>query len=123
VGGTLIFSTHNPRSLVIGWHWDWESLRAMARRVSAGRRFLFGLALAALTCAKLALALFRASVESLPRALRRIKTRTFWSGDGYLFDPSHGGLWTHCAVPDRVTAELGKLRFAFLQILPEDHPQ
>ena len=123
VGGTLIFSTHNPRSLVVGWHWDWESLRARARRASAGSRLLIGLVLAALSCAKIALALFRVGVESVPRALRRIKTRTFWSGEGYLFDPSHGGLWTHCAVPDRVIAELGKLQFSFLEIEPEDHPR
>src|ERR1700727_1555697 len=123
VGGTLIFSTHNPRSLVVGWHWDWDRLRTMANRFSAASGFLFGLILAGLSCAKIGLALFRVGLESVPRALRRIRTRTFWLGEGYLFDPSHGGLWTHCAIPNRVIAELDKFQFTFLQVLPEDHPR
>jgi len=121
-GGTLIFSSHNPRSLVVGWHWDWDRLRTMANKASAGRRLLFGPALAGLSCAKLGVALYRAGVQSVPRALRRIRTRTFWLGEGYLFDPSHGGLWTHCAVPKRVVGDLHKFQFKFLQFLPEDHP-
>jgi len=121
--GTLIFSSHNPRSLVIGWHWDWDRLRTMANKASAGKRLISGLIWAGLFCAKLGVAVFRAGIQSVPRALRRIRTRAFWLGEGYLFDPSHGGLWTHCVVPDRVITELDKYQFKPLQILPEDHPR
>jgi len=123
VGGTLIFSSHNPRSLVVGWHWDWDRLRTLANKSSAESKLLFGLILAGLAGARLGVALFRAGVQSFPRAVRRLRTRTFWLGGGYLFDPSHGGLWTHCATPSRVIAELDKFQFTFLQILPEDHPR
>jgi SAM-dependent methyltransferase len=122
-GGTFIFSRHNPRSLVIGWHWDWDRLRNKANQVGGGNRFIAAPALAAFSVARFGLAVLRAAVPSIPRALRRIKTRTFWSGEGYLFDPTHGGLWAHCAVPKHVIAELNKFQFKFLQLLPEDHPR
>lgn len=123
VGGTLIFSSHNPRSLIVGWYWDWDRMRTLAHKSSAHNRLLFGLILAGLSCAKLGIAVFKAGVQSIPRAARRLRTRMFWLGEGYLFDPSHGGLWTHLAKPDRVIAELNKFQFTFLQILPEDHPR
>lgn len=122
-GGTFIFSRHNPRSLVIGWQWNWDRLRSKANEIGGGRRFMAVAALAAFSVGKFGLAMFRAAVPSIPRALRRIKTRTFWKGEGYLFDPTHGGLWAHCAVPKRVIAELNKFQFKLLQLLPEDHPR
>jgi SAM-dependent methyltransferase len=122
-GGTFIFSRHNPRSLVVGWDWDWDRLRNMAKDVGGGRRFIVGPILVGLSIAKLVLAVCRTLGRSIPRALRRIKTRTFWRGEGYQFDPTHGGLWTHCSVPKRVTAELNKFQFKLLQLLPEDHPR
>lgn len=122
-GGTFIFSCHNPRSLVVGWHWDWDRLRNMANEVGGGRRFMVVPVLAAFSIAKFGLAVPRAVVQSIPRALRRIKTRTFWRGEGYLFDSSHGGLWAHCSVPKRIIAELNKFQFKLLRLLPEDHPR
>jgi SAM-dependent methyltransferase len=122
-GGALIFSSHNPHSLVLGWDWDWNRLRIVANRITAGRRLLSGPVLAALTCAKVGLTLLRTGARSIPRAIRRIPTRTFWRGEGYLFDPSHGGLWTHCAAPGRVVAELNEFQFKFLQELPDDYPR
>jgi SAM-dependent methyltransferase len=120
-GGTFIFSCHNPRSLVM-WDWDWDRLRIMANEVAGARTFIVPLVLAGLSSAKFGLALFRA-VKSIPRAVQRITTRTFWRGEGYQFDPTHGGLWTHCSVPKRVIAELSKFQFKLVQMLPEDHPR
>jgi ubiquinone/menaquinone biosynthesis C-methylase UbiE len=122
-GGVLIFSSHNPQSLVVGWDWDWNRMRASAGRITQSKGFLWVPALAGLACAKAGLSFWRALVRSLPRALRRIRTRTFWRGEGYLFDPSHGGLMTHCGVPTFVLVELNQHRFKFLQQLPEDYPQ
>jgi SAM-dependent methyltransferase len=122
-GGTFIFSCHNPRSLVVGWDWNWDRLRTMADEVAGGRRFIVPLLLAGLSVAKFGLALFRAAVRSIPRAVQRITTRTFWRGEGYHFDPIHGGLWTHSSVPKRVIAELSKFQFKLVEMLPEDHPR
>ena len=121
--GTFIFSRHNPRSLVIGWYWNWDRLRNRANEVGRGRRIVAVPVLVAFSVAKFGLAAIRAAIPSIPRALRRIKTRTFWRGEGYLFESTHGGLWAHCAVPKRVIAELNKFQFKLLQLLPEDHPR
>lgn len=119
-GGTFVFSSHNPRSIVIGWDWDWNRLRQKARSISA--RY-FSIVLAGLSCAKFGRAVTRAGVQSIPRAVRRLRTKTYWRGEGYQFDPSHGGLWTHQATPRHVMAELAKAQFEFLEMVPEDHPR
>jgi SAM-dependent methyltransferase len=121
--GTFIFSSHNPRSLVVGWHWDWDRLGNMGNEVGGGRKFMVVPVVVGLSIAKFGLAALRTVVRSTPRALRRIKTRTFWRGEGYLFDSSHGGLWAHCSVPKRVVAELNRFQFKLLRVLPEDHPR
>lgn len=121
-GGVFIFSSHNPQSLVVGWDWDWKRTRASAHRITQGRGFLWAPAFVGVATAKAVLSFWRALVQSLPRAVRRIRTRTFWRGEGYLLDPSHGGLMTHCAVPKFVLVELKQHQFNFLQRLPEDYP-
>lgn len=123
-GGTFIFSCHNPRSVVLGWNWDWNGLRMKVQKMSGnGGKLYFRVVLAGLSCAKFGITLYRASVQSIPRAFRRLRTNVYWRGEGYWFDPSHGGLWTHQATPAHVIAELGSLQFKFLQVLPEDHPR
>lgn len=121
--GVLIFSSHNPRSVILGWDWDWDRLRARANKITGNEKILSGPVLAALCCVRASLGLWRTAGQSIPRALRRIPTRTFWSGEGYLYDPSHGGLWTHCGTPPRVTAELHRMQFQVLRKLPEDYPR
>jgi hypothetical protein len=61
-------------------------------------------------------------VASLSRAVRRIPTRAFWHGEGYLFDPAHGGLMTHCWIPDRVINELERYGFQCQKVLGNDYP-
>jgi SAM-dependent methyltransferase len=122
-GGTFVFSCHNPRSLVVGWNWDWDRLRNMANEIASGRRFIAAFVLGGLSTVKFGLALFGAAVQSIPRAVQRIATRTFWRGEGYQLDSTHGGLWTHWSVPRRVIAEFNKFQFQLVQILPEDHPR
>jgi SAM-dependent methyltransferase len=122
-GGVFIFSSHNPQSLVVGWDWDWNRLRKRADRITGGGKLLSGLVSAGLACAKLGLTLLRTGAQSIPRATRRIPTRMFWRGEGYWFDPTHGGLLTHCAVPSQVISELEHCHFKLLQELPEDYPR
>jgi len=121
-GGMFIFSTHNPRSLIVGWHWDSNRLRSIATRVTGGSRLLSMPVLAGLNCAKAGVELLRTSRRSIPR-LRRISKRAFWRGEGYMLDATHGGLLTHFAVPSRVISELTEFQFKFLQALPEYHPR
>lgn len=123
-GGTFIFSSHNPRSIVLGWNWDWNRLRTMAENISGDKgKLYFRIVLAGLSCAKFGLTMCRASIQSIPRAFRRLRTNVYWRGEGYSFDPSHGGLWTHWASPGHVIAELSNLHFKVLHVLPEDHPR
>jgi SAM-dependent methyltransferase len=122
-GGVFIFSTHNPRALFVDWRWDRERVRGLASKVSGGRTLLFYPALVALTGGRIALALVRTAQKSAPRAAQRLPTRAFWRGEGYLVDPTHGGLLTHSAVPSRVIAELANFQFKLLSTLPEDYPQ
>ena len=122
-GGVFIFSTHNPRALFVDWRWDRERLRALASKLSGGRKLLFCPALVALTGGRIALALLRTAQKSAPRAAQRLPTKAFWRGEGYLVDPTHGGLLTHSAVPSRVIAELTDFQFELLHKLPEDYPQ
>jgi SAM-dependent methyltransferase len=122
-GGIFIFSSHNPHSLIVGWDWNWNHLRAKANRIARGNRFLRIPALTGLACAKAGLSFWSAAVRSVPRVLRRIPTRTFWRGAGYFSDPVHWGLLTHSASPSFVLAELHQHQFKFLQLLPEDYPR
>lgn len=126
--GVLIFSSHNPRALFIAWQWDRERLRLLAGKVTGkvagrGRGFLFYPALAALTCARVGLGVLRSVASAMPRVYRRVPTKTFWRGEGYLLDPTHGGILNHYAVPGRVVAELTRLGFTRLRIFPENYPR
>jgi len=122
-GGVFIFSSHNPHSLIVGWDWNWNNLRASADRIAKGSRVIRIPVLAGLGCAKAGLSFLSTLVRSVPRVLRRTATRTFWRGEGYLFDPAHGGLLTHCASPSSVLEELSQHELKFLKSLPEDYPR
>ena len=121
-GGVYIFSTHNPRGLFLDWRWDRERLRRLANRVSRGEGVLFNLTLAALTCARVTLAVGRSFVKAIPRARWRLPTAAFWRGQGYVVDPSYGGLKYYCEIPACAVAELTRCRFKLLQVLPENYP-
>lgn len=122
-GGVFIFSSHNPRALFVDWCWDRERLRMLATQSAGTRRWLFYPGLASLTCWTIALALFKTGATTIPRALRKLPTKAFWRGAGYVLDPIHGGVLTYCAVPRRVIAELASFHFDLLLELPEDYPQ
>lgn len=121
-GGVFIFSSHNPRSLFLDWQWDRDRLRRLAKKV-AKDGVLFQLTLAALTFLRLMMGIGRSLARAIPRAYRRLPTGTFWRGQGYILDPTHGGLLMHCAVPRSVVAELARFGFRLLQVLPEDYPR
>lgn len=121
-GGIYIFSTHNPRSLFLDWHWDRDRLRRLASRV-ARRGVMFDLALAALTSGRVALSVVRSGAKAIPRARRRLPGAAFWRGNGYVVDPSSSGARMYCGIPARVVGELTRIGFRFLQVLPENYPE
>ena len=121
-GGVLLFSSHNPRSILVRPTWTRERVRAAARGFAGQSSFLDKPAVLALSLAAGTRAFLRAGWGSLKRAIARIPSRAFWRGEGYLLDSAHGGLTTHCWVPSRVVAELEKHQFRIERVLGDDYP-
>jgi ubiquinone/menaquinone biosynthesis C-methylase UbiE len=121
--GTLIFSSHNPRSVVVRPALDRGRVRAFARRFISQRHARFPWVVGAVTASKAVEAILRAAVGSVSRMVRRIPSSAFWNGEGDLFDPADGGLVTHCWIPSRVVAELDKFDFQLIRCLGNDYPR
>ncbi|MGA9814533.1 MAG: methyltransferase domain-containing protein [Terriglobales bacterium] len=122
-GGVLIFSSHNPRSILVRPGWDRGRLRAFAGRLVSERSVFFPATLWALTAVKSGHSCLRAVAESGGRMLRRVPKPAFWRGEGYLFDPAHGGWMTHCWTPGRVQRELARFDFRQIAVLGDDYPR
>jgi ubiquinone/menaquinone biosynthesis C-methylase UbiE len=121
--GVFIFSSHNPRSVLVRADWDRGRLRAFARRLVSQRSFCFPLVVAMLTAAKSTQALLSASAMCTLKLIRQFTSSAFWRGAGELYDSSHGGLMIHCSIPDRVVAELEELDFHLLTVMGNDYPR
>ncbi len=121
--GVLIFSAHNPRSLLVRVAWDRGRLKAFARRFMSQRNVCFPLVVVLLTAVRAAHAFFSAVTRSMVRVIRCVPNRAFWHGEGDLYDSSHGGLTIHCSTPERVIAELAELDFQIITFLGDDYPR
>lgn len=121
--GILIFSSHNPHSIGIRASWNPQRVRDLAETITGNDSVLFRPLLWVLTAGRVVLAQAHAVLRSFGRAARRLPTRAFWQGQGYLVDPAHGGLKTHLASPEKVTHELGSFGFRLLRVLGDDYPQ
>lgn len=95
-GGTFLFSSHNPRALVPPPLPP--SSGGLARR-----------------------ALLRA-VGTARRAPRTVRSPAYRRGEGWIVDPSRGGLRTHVADPASVTSELARHGLHVVDRLNGDHP-
>jgi ubiquinone/menaquinone biosynthesis C-methylase UbiE len=120
--GVLIFSSHNPRAIFSRPAWNRKAIEEIARRLARRRKWLLEPTRVVLLWLRVAVALLRSGVESVLRFFQRVGRRAFWSGDGYMVDPAHGGLLTHYAVPERVIAELRQLGFRYLRLTGDDYP-
>jgi ubiquinone/menaquinone biosynthesis C-methylase UbiE len=121
--GIVVFSSHNPRAILICQGWNRERLREAASRFSAGSEFTYQLWLVALTIARSIWALFQSAAATMLRLPRRILSRAFWQGEGYIVDPAHGGLLTHCWIPRCVIGELNSAGFRVERVLGDNHPR
>jgi ubiquinone/menaquinone biosynthesis C-methylase UbiE len=122
-GGVLIFSSHNPRAVFLRPAWNPKRIEAVAQKVAGQRRWLLAPARVLLLWLRVAVALARSAIDSALRLSRRVWRRAFWSGDGYMVDPAHGGLLTHYAVPEQVIAEVQEQGFQFLRLAGDDYPR
>jgi SAM-dependent methyltransferase len=122
-GGAIVFSSHNPRSILVRPDWDQQKLRAIARRLVPSGKLLYRVALSALTVAKALHASVRSASESVLRIFRRVLHPSFWRGEGCLLDPAHGGLLTHCWTPGRAVAETTRFGFRLETVLGDDYPK
>jgi len=122
-GGVLVFSSHNPRSILVRADWDHGRLRAFARRFVSQRNVGFPLIVGVLTAAKATHALLSAAAGCALRIIRRVPRHAFWHGEGDLHESSHGGLMIHCSIPAHVVAELAEFGFQSVQVLGDDYPR
>lgn len=121
--GVVIFSSHNPRAVFSRPCWNRDRLETLVVRMAGKTNWVrrpLGIILLAL---RVAVALVQSLTDSTLRLVRRLPRRAFWSGDGYLIDPAHGGLLTHYAVPERVIAEAKAEGFNFLRCTGSDYPK
>jgi SAM-dependent methyltransferase len=121
--GRLIFSSHNPRAILVRPAWNRKKIEELARRSAGARKWVREPVRVILVGMRVAVALVWCGMESLLRLVRRISRRAFWSGEGYMVDPAHGGLLTHYAVPQRVVAELEEEGFRFVRFTGDDYPR
>jgi ubiquinone/menaquinone biosynthesis C-methylase UbiE len=121
--GVLVFSSHNPRSILVRADWDRGRVRAFARRFVSPRSAFFPLVVSLLTVAKAIQAFMRAATGSTSRMMRRVPSPAFWRGEGDLYDPVDGGLTVHYAMPHRVVAELTEFDFQLVNFMGDDYPR
>jgi ubiquinone/menaquinone biosynthesis C-methylase UbiE len=121
-GGVFIFSSHNPRSILVRVSWNRQRVRNLAERIAQRTPVPVSPLFGVLIAARVTLAVLHSTAQSIGRAARRFPTKLFWQGQGHWMDPVHGGLKTRYAVPAKVVAELRKFGFALLQVLGDDYP-
>jgi SAM-dependent methyltransferase len=121
--GVFIFSSHNPRAVFSRPEWNREKIEEIAQRLAGQRKWMLTPARFLLLWLRVAAAVARSAMESVLRLFRRVRQSAFWSGDGYMVDPAHGGLFTHYAVPELVIAELEQQGFQLLRFTGDDYPR
>jgi SAM-dependent methyltransferase len=122
-GAVVIFSSHNPRAVLVRVRGNPERLRAIAQKFSAGSPMLDSSLSGLLISSRWTLSLAQSAWATLKRAYSRLPTRIFWQGEGTRVDPSHGGLVTHYWIPHRAITELAGMGFRLKRVLGDDYPK
>lgn len=120
--GTLIFSSHNMTAILVRPSWNPLRLARLANQWVGGS-VLYRPLLWSLTAARVSLAVLQALAKSMARIVRRVSTSAFWRGEGYRFDPAHGGIRVHLATPEKTLEELDGFDFRPLRVLGDDYPR
>lgn len=97
--GTFIFSAHNASFVYMAPHLESADTFRKAWRILRS--------------------LNRSNVS---RFVRKIRSRAFYSGHGYIIDPTHGGLLTHFSTPRFVRQELSNNGFRILEVVSSSYP-
>ncbi len=122
-GGVLIFSSHNPRAILVRPAWSRDRLRAFAARLLGGRQEWSRPVAALLTPAKAMHSLVRALSDTVVRTVHRVAMPAFWQGEGHALDSAHGGLMTHYWIPSRAIAEVRRFGFEVVTFVGDDFPR
>jgi len=122
-GGVLIFSSHNPRAVVVRPEWNHERVKRMAAMIAPAEGLIGRLLYWMLNRIAALAATMRAALHTLHRLLRQFRYGAFWRGEGHVLDPAHGGLYTHCWVPKQVVAEVTGPGFRVLETVAGDYPR
>lgn len=122
-GGRLIFSSHNPRAVVILRSWNRERIRQIAKHWSFGSEILKWLVWVTLAPLRGLLAFFQTLGATALRILARVPSRMFWCGEGTRMDSAHGGLMTHYSLPRHVLKEVTAFGFRPVRVLGDDYPR
>ncbi len=122
-GGVFVFSSHNPRSIVVWRGWDPDRVRSFSRRITGGSRILYPLAVGAVTAAKATLSFLRSASKTVSRMAHRIPRRAFRQRQGYMVDPAHPGLLNHYWTPENAISELSSLGFQCLGVWCDEYPK
>jgi SAM-dependent methyltransferase len=120
--GVLIFSSHNPRGVLVWRGWNRERLQNIASEFSGRSALLYSVLFAGFTGARFVWALGQSAWSSLLRFFHRVPTQTFWRGEGNLADTAHGGLLTHYWIPERAIDELTTLHFRIERVVGNEYP-
>jgi SAM-dependent methyltransferase len=121
--GVLIFSSHNVRSIFVRPSWNPLRMVNLAKQLVGGNSVLYHPLLRSLTGLRVVIAALQAILRSLARVARRVPTRAFWRGEGYLIDAAHGGMRIHLSTPEKTERELNRFGFRLLRVLGDDYPQ
>lgn len=122
-GAVLIFSSHNPRAVLMRVRWNRERVRRISQRIAGNVPLLSFPVLVLLSALRMSWACVQSAWRTAMRLITRVPTRMFWTGEGERKDPVHGGLVTHYAVPTKIVDELARLRFRPVRVLGDDYPR
>jgi SAM-dependent methyltransferase len=121
--GVLIFSSHNARSILVRPSWNPLRLAGLAQKMVGSNSVFYRPLLWSLTGLRVVIATLQLIAKSLARVTRRMPTRAFWIGEGYLMDAAHGGMRIHFSTPEKAERELNRLGFHLLRVLGDDYPR
>ena len=122
-GGVLIFSSHNPRSVLVRPAWNPRRVESFCVRRCSPTSGFFGPLLRIIKAARRALSVGQASVATLAKFSRAVASPVFWRGEGCVLDSAHGGLFTHCWTPGRAVQTVVARGFQVETYMGDDYPR